>query len=367
MKLKIVNIIDSFTGVNFGIWNAAISTANALKNIYNVDSELWFPEDGADPQDINSIIQVPLKDISTKQVDSTVKRRNIKPADTIVVTHGCWQFPTRWGAELKKRGFKWIYVPHGMLEPWSMQQKKIKKTIYFNLIEHPLTKKADYVRAVGTPEFINLKKKYKNTVLIPNGIDITKTENTGKWDNTLNTINYLFLARLHHKKGIVPLVNAWIRSPQRNSKTAHLYIAGPDHGELSKIKSIIKDNNCNNITYTGPVYGKEKQKLTDKCHIYLLPSHSEGFPTSVLEAMNNNLLSVITKGCNFPEALENNVAIKTTPETDEIIKTLTNLYNTPFNKLAETARKGTDFVKTNYSLEVIAQKQMELYRKLLNH
>ncbi|NPA36101.1 MAG: glycosyltransferase [Chlorobi bacterium] len=362
MIKRVINIVDNFEKVNFGIWNAAISTASVLKNRYNILSELWYPKTEQNTALLDDVIQLPLDDTSIKNVDNLIEEKGLTPENTIIVTHGCWQFPTKWGAHFKKRGFKWIYTPHGMLEPWSMKQKPLKKSIYFKLIEHPLSGKSDAVRAVSSNELQNLSGKYRNTTLIPNGIEVADNKDIKKPENT---INYLFLARLHYKKGVSQLVEAWINSPQGQSDNAHLYIAGPDHGELNKIENLIENSNCKNITYTGPVYGKEKQELINKCHIYVMPSHSEGFPTSVLEAMSNNLLAVITDGCNFPEALENGVAIKTTPDPRDIMLTLKNLHKLTIKEIVSKAKAGADFVNSNYTIETIAKQQVELYNKLM--
>ncbi|WP_066633753.1 glycosyltransferase [Labilibacter marinus] len=358
--MRIINIIDSIEKVNFGIWNAAISTAGVLKSEYKIDAELWFPQVNDVPQ-IDDVLLVPLSDTSVSSLAHLMEEKGLKTEDTLIVTHGCWRYATRWGAELKKKGFKWIYVPHGMLEPWSISQKRWQKMIYFSLLEYPLSKKADYTRAVGKPECLNLQKKYGNTVLIPNGIEIGSEVDVEK---PVNTRNYLFMARLHHKKGIIPLVKAWINAPQGKSDKHHLYIAGPDDGELESLQQLINETPIKNISYCGAVYQKEKQALIDQCHIYLLPSHSEGFPTSVLEAMNNQLLTVITEGCNFPEATAGGYALETETSEKAIINSLTTLYSMSNDEINTLALKAYEFVREQYSLNSISEQQVKMIKEL---
>ena len=79
-----------------------------------------------------------------------------------------------------------------------------------------------------------------------------------------------------------------------------LIIVGPDEGELAKILPLISGN----IEYKGPLFDSEKSEVLQKAHYYFLPSFSEGFPSSVVEAMSFGAIPVITQGCNFPEVFE---------------------------------------------------------------
>jgi glycosyltransferase involved in cell wall biosynthesis len=358
--MRIINIIDSIDKVNYGIWNAAISTASYLNNEYQVTSELWFPQVDSPLPHIDDVALVPLESTSTKYINQLIKIHDLDKDSCIIVTHGCWQYATRWGSYFKNKGYPWHYVPHGMLEPWSREQKKTKKAIYFNLVEYRLSKKADVIRAVGKPEYENLKLKYRNLHLIPNGIEETiNNDSHQKW-NAPSCINYLFMARLHHKKGIVPLIKAWLNSPQAKTTHAHLYIAGPDDGELATIKQLLTKVN---ITYLGAVYGADKQVLLEDSHIYLLPSHSEGFPTSVLEAMYNHLVAVISDGCNFPEAIDGQYALQTDIEITGIEKSLNTIHQMSHNDLQLLSQKGANFIQCHYTLKHIAQKQFSLFQK----
>jgi glycosyltransferase involved in cell wall biosynthesis len=278
-----------------------------------------------------------------------------------VVTHGVWQYCTRWGAAAKSLGFHWVYTPHGMLEPWSMEQKWIKKKIYFSLIEKRLAQKADLVRAVGAPECANLRKNFLNVEHIANGIypgDILKNP------KDKSTITFLYLARLHHKKGVIPLAEAWLKSEAGKSDHHELLIAGTDDGEKDALVTLIQNSGAQNIKFLGPQFGSEKRELLEKAHFYILPSHSEGFPTSVVEAMGAGSIPIITTGCNFPEVFEIGIAIRTTPDPNDILLAL----NKAFYMSEEDFKRGSDsvrkFVQNGYLWSQIAARQHEVFEKL---
>jgi glycosyltransferase involved in cell wall biosynthesis len=357
---RVINIVDNAQKVNFGIWNSAVATAKHLQK-YNVASELWFPAVPDFPE-IDAIEPVPLAAVHIAEVSRLIARRKLDAKKTIFFTHGTWQFPTRWGAYLKKQGFKWVYAPHGMLEPWSMSQKRLQKLIYLNFFERRMGQKADVLRAVSKIEMNNLKKYFpkKRILHIPNGVDIQDPP-AGK-DNKV--INFLFLARLHFKKGVLPMVEAWTKSFLNNSEQYNLFIAGPDQGELERIQPFLSQSR--NIKYVGAVYGEEKKALFEKCHFYLLPSHSEGFPTSVLEAMQYGLIPAISSGTNFPEVHENGLALKAEPDTAMLIDVFNKIKQEPYSNVAINARKCFEYVQAHYSLKNIADQQYELIKQLMH-
>ena len=349
---RIIHIVDTLLPVNFGIWNAAISPSETLWNLYNIKSECWYPADKRNGNLPVGIKGIELQSLRLEGLNQILQIEKPDSDNTLIITHGVWNYPTRWGNYLAKRGYRWWYVPHGMLEPWSMQQKWLKKQVYFNLIEKNLVKKAEVIRAVGKPEQNNLTKLFgREIVLIPNGIE---ADSAIREKSFALPRKYVFISRLHHKKGILPLVEAWYSSNLSDNKDFELIIAGPDDGELSKIQHLLSHHPNGNVNYAGAVYGAEKKKLLEASHFFLLPSQSEGFPTSIPEAMQYGLIPFFSEGCNFPEAFEAGVAIKTGIEVNEIRESLESSLKYDEKSLIIWSKKISQFVREKYSLPVIA-------------
>lgn len=362
--MKVINIIDNAGKVNFGIWNAAIATADILKEKYKVDSEVWFPryEENMIPEHLN---KVPLDNLNVANVARVVAERKLIPEETIIATHGCWRFPTRWGNQMKKMGFRWIYVPHGMLEPWSLKQKKWQKKIYFGLREKKLAEQADVIRAVGAPELENLRPLFPNhpaILLIPNGVPYHEPKMHLK-DEQVKYV--LYMSRLHHKKGVTELVEAWLQSPLNQDSGYKLIIAGPDQGELKLINGLLEQDPEANVKYIGPVYNEEKEFWLNRSTFYTLPSHSEGFPTAILEAMSYGLVPIITEGCNFPDVFREQLGIKVSPDVDQIIAGLRAVKDLSEEQIKDLQIKSAAYINENYSLDEIARLQMENIEMLL--
>lgn len=364
--MRIINLVDSLHPTNRGIWQAAIATAPTLKNKYGVAIEIWFPVSdigttynleelaGARPVELTSTSKALLKKLG--------KERRLNKIDDIIISHGCWRYPTRWGAALKKEGFSWIATPHGMLEPWSLSQKAVQKNVYFSLLEGPLMKKADVVRAVSKPEEDNIKRWFTRTSHLPNSIEPLEyypNKNQGP-------ITFLFLGRLHAKKGVVPLAEAWMDSRLSKEEGFKLIIAGPNEGEKEKLIQVLSKSKVSNpFELSNAIYGRSKKKLLEAAHFFVLPSHSEGFASSVIEAMSFGAIPIITKGCNFPEAFEENLGIKTSPHQEAIKEALETAASLSKEEERRRSYECWHYVNKNFSHERLAAAQMELYRRLI--
>lgn len=354
--MRIIHIVSAISSTNFGIWNAAIFGSIYLKKTYNVDSELWIC---SRTKSDTLIPEIPFYFFKPNELSINGIRKwilNFPKDDILFVTHGAWLKPSIIGFLAKKAGYKWIYLSHGMLEPWAMKNDWLKKKIYFGLVERPMSKNADVIRAVSRPEENNLRRFYKNKItLVFNGVRLEQQNLAIK---PINPIVYLFLARLHFKKGILPLVKAWKKVMDNNS-FSKLIIVGPDEGELKKIAPYIDKN----IEYLGPLFGEDKKRILEIAHYYLLPSFSEGFPSSVVEAMSFGAIPVISDGCNFPEVFEEKLGYKINPDQSSIENVLNTIQYMSFDY--DLSRRNINYVKENLSEETIGDKLFCLFNDLL--
>jgi len=244
-----------------------------------------------------------------------------------------------------------------MFEPWALKVGKLKKKIYFLLLEKRMCIKADIIRAVSKPEENNLKALIRSEItLIRNGVSLPVLVLPEK---SADELIFLFLARLHYKKGIVPLVKAW-QSVMGGLSNVKLFIVGPDEGELPKIAPYLTGN----VSYLGPLFGEEKKNMLLRAHYYLLPSFSEGFPTSVVEAMSYGAIPVISEGCNFPEVFEEGLGFQITPEEESICRVLKELGSVGFSH--DLSKRNIKYVEQYLSEPIIGEMLYEMYCKMLS-
>jgi glycosyltransferase involved in cell wall biosynthesis len=359
--IRVINLVDSVAKVNLGIFNAAVITALELQKNHQVESEIWYPAntvEGSLP-DFKGATPVALKGITISDLKQNIKDRDLNPATCLIISHGSWRYPSKWGAKFKSMDYKWMHVPHGMLEPWSMLQKALKKKIYFSLVEKPAIRNADVLRAVSSIEGRNLKKDFSRIIVIPNSVKYLDFQPK----NNSDIIHFLFMGRMHAKKGVLPLVKAWIASSLKNNSSAMLHIAGPDEGEAEKIGPLLAG--ISNAKYYGGVYGAQKEELLVKAHYFVLPTQSEGFPTAVVEAIMNGTLPIITTGCNFPEMEDKDFCQMITTEEESIKNGLEITFSESVDSRQVKSKAGWEFISKNYNTTHLAKIQFEFFSKIL--
>jgi len=339
---------------------AALATAHLLRENFSMSSELWFSARADDDHqfDLRGSESVFLDD--GVDVEELLRSRSLDRDHTVIVTHGCWQLPTLIGARCKKAGYRWVYVPHGMLEPWSLRQKALKKAVYWHLREYRMASRADLVRATSFPEQANLQRKFSRVSLVSNGVASFPDPPE---DADLMTV--LFMGRLHPKKGASNLAKAWLKSDMHNKEKFRLLIVGDDDGDGRELKSVL-NRESSNIELLDPIFGTEKDTLFRSAQFFVLPSHSEGMPMALLEGMSAGLVPVISEGCNMPKALETGIGIPITPQIDGIIHGLNQLARMEQREFRARRLRTRKLIEDEFSVEAIAQQQNDLYQSLFS-
>lgn len=364
--MRIINIVDRVDAVNFGIWNAALSTASSLSRDYAVESEIWYPKTKYKlTNKAQKTVRCRLLDDCTKAgCHRLMGEAGLERRQDVIITHGCWQYPTRWGRYLKDLGFAWLAVPHGMLEPWSLNHKAWRKSLYFRFVERGHLSSADACRGVSVTEAVNLEKLLRATIVhIPNSVDwkpIGAEKEYGK------VRHFLFLGRLNKKKGLMELLKAWEQSEVWHGGRSVLTIAGPDDGEGALLRKWLeKSRASSSVRLRSAAYGTEKEELFRRSHFFVLPSFSEGFPTSILEALNMGLVPLVSDHCNFPELWENGLGLRANPVVENISEALKTATDLPYTSFQEQVKRGSEFIRRNYSNESVAQQQFNLCKQLM--
>ena len=228
----------------------------------------------------------------------------------IVHIHGIWDPRLHNVAKMCRAAtVPYIIAPRGMLEPWSLRQKWLKKRIARFLYQDKDLKCAAALHATAESEAEQFRKLgFRNPVVIsPNGVNVPGNFNrVERVDRVDGERRVLFVSRMHPKKGVLQLVEAWGRLGFRSQE---LGISGwkcelvyTVNGEFereyeAKVKAKVKELGLEDqFIFTGPLNDDEKWDAYARADLFVLPTYSENFGIVVAEALWASVPVITTKG-----------------------------------------------------------------------
>jgi glycosyltransferase involved in cell wall biosynthesis len=249
-------------------------------------------------------------------------RKHVTGYDAVIVD-GLWQYHgyATWKV-MRKMNVPYFVFTHGMLDPWFKKTyplKHLKKWMYWPWAEYKILRDAkavlftcDEERALSRESFWLYrcrKKVVSYGTVAPAGDPALQREAVFKEYPILrNKRLFLYLSRIHQKKGCDLLIQAFAEVANRD-ESLHLVMAGPDQTGWQKDLVELSRNLGieSRITWTGKLSGDVKWGAYHAAEAFVLPSHQENFGVVVAEAL----------ACGLPTLISNKVNIWREIETDE--------------------------------------------------
>ena len=205
----------------------------------------------------------------------------------------------------------------------------------------------------ATLETVKEKLPGVNAVNVPNPIDICKLPSP----QVNKSKNIMFLGWVVKTKGIEELLEAWEKVYREHNEWT-LNIVGPyktDYYEVLRDKYTL-----DGVVFLGEKKHDEAMELLNNSEIFILPSYTEGFPNSVLEAMALGKPVIATRVGAIPDMLDDGCGILINPcNSEDILESLNKLMKRA-NVRANVGKISQNKVYNKYTIERV----FEHYRKL---
>lgn len=118
-------------------------------------------------------------------------------------------------------------------------------------------------------------------------------------------VQALFLGLVGTRKGVFDLLPA-LAEALRQEPRLHLQLGG--NGDVERARAMAHELGiAERVEFLGWVSGQRKAELLAAADLYVLPSHNEGLPVSVLEAMACGLPVISTQVGGIPELVREGV------------------------------------------------------------
>lgn len=273
----------------------------------------------------------------------------------------------------EKRGLPFIVSPRGSLleSALSSSSRKLKQ-VFNEWVLFPDMKKAAAIHATSEEELSDLLKLGINrpVILIPNSIQLPVAPLRHPRQARFRVG---VCGRINPIKNIDGVLRAWAKAGM-GGRDAELVIIGGAILEkeivyLDKLHRLENELGIDNVVWTGPTYGKEKQELFEAFSILLFASHSENFGMVVPEALSMGIPVIATFGTPW-NALEQTDSGWWIDNSDESISSALlkayDLFLHDQDQLYRMGKNGIRLVKNSFSQEAIASKWNEVYSWIID-
>jgi glycosyltransferase involved in cell wall biosynthesis len=309
---------------------------------------------------------------------SQALRRHVKEYDLVHIT-AVWNFPV-WAAAFacRQAGVPYILSPRGTIYPETVALKStFLKQLYYRLIARKCLQGASAIHYTAADEQNKVNQFLKLTTpafVIPNGLNLS----------TFAALDYipafstffpeladkrylLFLSRINIKKGLDILVDAFAEVSSQFPDLL-LVIAGPDNeGYGGEVKARLRSKGILGKTFfPGMLSGNTKLAAYRDADMFVLPSYSENFGMSVVEAMACGTPVLISDQVGIsPDVQHWQAGIVIPAQSKNLAAAITGLLRDDAGR-QRLRINGLKMVSQLYSIEAVAQAMVIKYEYILH-
>ena len=263
-----------------------------------------------------------------------------------------------------RAGVPYIIRPLGTLDPWSMTQKSLRKRLFWQLSGKAMLNTAAAVHYTSEVEKLSTEGLLglNHGKVIALGINANSNGNPRPMSREPYV---LVLSRLHPKKGLDVLIDAFLSLVQKERiGNWRLVIAGDGAEDyVSRLKaaaSVAPDR----VEFTGWLEEEEKHAVLGGASLLALPSHQENFGLCVIEALGHSVPVLVSPNVNLAtEIVAANAGWVAAIDKDGLAEKLAEALSDN-DELIRRGRAGKQ-LSQKYSWENSAHGLINLYEEIL--
>lgn len=295
-------------------------------------------------------------------------RRHVHEYDVVHV-HGLFSFaPVTAAWHARAAGVPYVMRPAGVLDTWGMTHKsRLIKRTSLRLVDGPLLAGAAAVHFMTDLEqrrAAELRLPIRPIVL-PLGFDFGTQLSPPQSSEDGQPGRVVYIARIHRIKCVDILLRAF--AALRTDRPTVLQIAGEgDRALVSELQALAAALGLGErVQWLGFANGPMKRSLLSQATVFTLPSASENFGVSVVEAMHAGVPVVVTCGCGLASMVESAGAGLVTDGSVEELRDALQRMLASGSMRSSMGRAGRHVVERELSLDAFGTRLENLYRWIL--
>lgn len=282
---------------------------------------------------------------------------------TVLHDHGVWLTSNHVAVKIARRASVPIVIaPRGMLSDWALGQRRWLKKVAWRAYQEANLMNASVIHATSDDEARDVRRLgiTRPVALVPNGVDAGHFTFRTELPAAAATRTALFLSRLHPKKGIENLVDAWAVVRPDNWR---LEICGPSPAAYrTALERRIRRRGLSEcVQILDEVDDEGRRRTYAAASLFVLPTLSENFGIVIAEALASGLPVITTKAAPWGELVRHRCGWWVETGVPGLVTALREAIELPAASLSEMGRRGRHLVETYYSWESAAASLHEVY------
>jgi glycosyltransferase involved in cell wall biosynthesis len=291
----------------------------------------------------------------------------------IVHVHGVWEEIQHAAARSAAAArIPYLLTPHGMLDRWSLRQKRLKKLVYLRWRGRRMLRRAAALHCTSRAEAeqVEALRPGPPVIVEPLGIDWEEFAHVpppGTFrrahPRTVARPLIVFLGRVHPGKGVEHLIPALAACEDRN---AMLAVVGPDSGGFAgQMRALAETAGvADRVLFTGMLRGADRLAALADADVFALPSDHENFGLAVVEALAVGTPVVVSEHVNIQREIAGaGVGAVSSTDAAALARTLDRWLGDRAFRAAAAAR-ARPFARSTYDWTQIARNWRGHYERV---
>jgi glycosyltransferase involved in cell wall biosynthesis len=281
----------------------------------------------------------------------------------VIHNHGLWLMPNVSAGRAAANGPRPLVVsPRGMLAPTALAFSRLKKRAFWALFQGSAVRQAACIHVTSEQEYEEIRSfGLTNPVaIIPNGIDFPKLPAQPTAGPAPERV-VLSLGRIHPKKGLTRLVQAWSKV-EAGCPGWSLKIVGPtEAGHDNELRTLATALGLTRVSIEGPIYGDAKTTVYREADVFVLPTLNENFGLTVAEALAAGTPAISTKGAPWSGLESEGCGWWIDHGVEPLAAALAHAMALPRAALKGMGDKGREWMVRDFSWDRVAQDMLGVY------
>lgn len=368
--MKIAHVTSSLSRNGGGVQvvvealSGAQSAAGAEVRAFGMLDSFWAAEDFARWQGAPATA-LPVVGPTALGYMPQLSRALCEFSPDIVHLHGLWMYPghavLRWH---HVTGKPYMLSVHGMLSSVALGYGRLKKAAVRRLYQDAVFAEAHAIHAThpGEADEVRAFGLDNHLELLPLGVHVRTRPTHLPAEPTRRVLS---LGRIHPKKGLDRLVDAWATLEPDFSGWS-LDIVGPDEaGHADELRRRVGRAGLRRVSICPPVNGTQRDMCMAGAQLFVLPTRSDNFALTVAESLTMEVPVIATTGAPWGGLVEHGCGWWIPQGVEPLASALRQAMQLDDATRAQMGRRGRDWMRAAFGWPTLASRYVEAYARIM--